>query len=130
MVHPPRLEAELGDETVPGVTAIVQNAEPYTYFGNRPVQMGEGATLDSGDLAGVVLQRAWPIDIPTITWRALSKRARLVRHRHVHGFAGMESVRVRSADERPLPLQVDGDYIGTVAEADFSVQPGGMLVVA
>jgi diacylglycerol kinase family enzyme len=130
MVHPPRLEAELGDETVPGVTAIVQNAEPYTYFGNRPVHMGEGATLGSGDLAGVVLQRAWPIDIPTITWRALSKWARLVNHRQVHGFAGLESLRVRSADERPLPLQVDGDYIGAVAEADFSVQPGGMLVVA
>jgi diacylglycerol kinase family enzyme len=130
MVHPPRLEAELGEETVPGVTAIVQNAEPYTYFGNRPVHMGEGATLDSGDLAGVVLQRAWPIDIPTITWRALSERARLVRHRQVHGFAGLKVLRVRSADERPLPLQVDGDYIGTVAEADFSVLPGGMLVVA
>jgi diacylglycerol kinase family enzyme len=130
MVHPPRLEAELGAETVPGVTAIVQNAEPYTYFGNRPVHMGEGATLDSGDLAGVILQRAWPIDIPTITWRALSKRARLVRHRQVHGFTGLKSLRVRSADERLLPLQVDGDYIGTVAEAGFSVLPGGMLVVA
>ena len=88
VVHPPRLEAELDGETVPGVTAIVQNAEPYTYFGNRPVHMGEGATLDSGDLAGVVLQRASPIDIPTITWRALSKRARLVKHRRVHGFRG------------------------------------------
>ncbi len=40
------------------------------------------------------------------------------------------SLRVRSADERSLPLQVDGDYIGEVAEADFSVLPGGMLVVA
>lgn len=130
MVHPPRLEADLGEQTVPGVTAIVQNAEPYTYFGSRPVHMGEGATLDSGDLAGVVLQRAWPIDIPTVTWRALSKRGRLARHHQVHGFAGLESLRVRSADERPLPLQVDGDYIGTVAEADFSVRPGGMLVVA
>jgi diacylglycerol kinase family enzyme len=130
MVHPPRLEAQIGDETVPGVTAIVQNAEPYTYFGNRPVHMGEGATLDSGDLAGLILQRAGPIDIPTITWRALSKRARLVRHRKVHAFAEVQSLRVRSADERTLPLQVDGDYIGTVGDAEFSVLPGGMLVVA
>jgi hypothetical protein len=42
----------------------------------------------------------------------------------------LESLRVRSADERDVPLQVDGDYIGTVHEADFSVLPGGMLVVA
>ncbi len=130
MIHPPRLEAELDGETVPGVTAIIQNAQPYTYFGNRPVQMGEGATLDSGDLAGVVLQRASPIDIPTVTWRALFPGARLVRHRQVHGFAGLTSLRVRSADERTLALQVDGDYIGDVHEAAFSVLAGGMLIVA
>jgi diacylglycerol kinase family enzyme len=130
LVRPPRLEAELGDERVAGVTTIVQNAEPYTFFGNRPVHMGEGATLDSGDLAGVVLERASPIDVLTVSWRALSKRARLVRHRRVHGFAGMDQLRVRSADDRPLPLQVDGDYIGEVHEADFQALPKGMLVVA
>jgi diacylglycerol kinase family enzyme len=130
MFHPPRLEAELGAETVSGITAIVQNAEPYTYFGNRPVQMGEGAALRSGDLAGVILQRAGPFEIPTVTWRALSKRARVGGHRRVHGFAGLTSLRIRSADDRALPLQVDGDYIGTVANAAFSVLPGGMLVVA
>jgi diacylglycerol kinase family enzyme len=92
--------------------------------------MAEGAALDSGDLAGVVLLRASPIDIPTVTWRALSKRARVVKHRQVHSFRDVESVRVRSADERLLPLQVDGDYIGDVPEADFSVLPGGMLVLA
>jgi hypothetical protein len=95
------------------VTAIVQNASPYTYFGDRPVDMGEGATLDSGDLAGVVLERASPIDIPTIIWRALSRRARVARHRRVHAFTGSPAA-VRSLDERPLPLQVDGDYIGEV----------------
>ena len=37
---------------------------------------------------------------------------------------------VRSADGRPLPLQVDGDYIGEVHEAEFSVARGGILVIA
>jgi diacylglycerol kinase family enzyme len=130
MLHPPRLEAALGAETVSGITAIIQNAAPYTYFGDRPVQMGEGAGLHSGDLAGVILQRAGPLEIPTVTWRALSKRARVGDHRRVHGFAGLTSLRIRSADERALPLQVDGDYIGTVHEAPFAVLPDGMLVVA
>ena len=75
LVHPPRLEAALGDERVSGVSAIIQNAAPYTYFGSRPVEMAEGASLSSGDLAGLVLERARPTDIPTIIWRALSKRA-------------------------------------------------------
>ena len=130
LVRPPRLEVTIDDEVVTGVTAIVQNGSPYTYFGQRPVEMGEGATLDSGDLSGVVLTRASPVDVPTIIWRALSARARLGRHRRVHPFAGVEGLRVRSSDDRPLPLQVDGDYIGTVSGADFTVVPEGLLVVA
>ncbi len=130
LLRPLRLEAQLGDERVSGVTAIIQNAEPYTYFGGRPVHMGEGATLDSGDLAGVVLRRASPIDIPTITWRALSRRARLARHRRVYAFSGVPRLEVRTLDERLLPLQVDGDYIGEASEARFEVKPQAMLVVA
>ncbi|MGI8865008.1 MAG: diacylglycerol/lipid kinase family protein [Solirubrobacteraceae bacterium] len=130
LIRPPRLEADLGDEQVRGVTTIVQNAAPYTYFGDRPVDFGEGARLDSGDLAGVVLTRASPIDIPTITWRALSKRARLARHRRVHPFGELTALRVRSLDDRPLPLQVDGDYIGTAHEAEFALDPAGLRVVS
>ena len=37
---------------------------------------------------------------------------------------------MRSLDERPLPLQVDGDYIGEVAEAVFGVTPRGITVVS
>jgi diacylglycerol kinase family enzyme len=130
LVRPARLEAELAGERVAGVSAIVQNAAPYTYFGERPVHMGEGSTLESGDLSGVVLKRASPIDVPTIIWRALSRQVRLSRHRQVYPFAGLTSLRVRSLDERPLPLQVDGDYIGVAPEAVFSVKPAGITVVS
>jgi diacylglycerol kinase family enzyme len=130
LVHPPRLETLLGDERISGVTAIIQNATPYTYFGSRPVEMAEGATLTSGDLAGIVLERARPTEIPTIIWRALSKRARVVRHRHVHPFNGVRDFTVRSLDDRALPLQVDGDYIGEAHEATFGVTPRGIMVVS
>jgi diacylglycerol kinase family enzyme len=39
-------------------------------------------------------------------------------------------MQVRSADERPLPLQVDGDYIGDVSQAHFSAIPQSLLIVA
>ncbi|MGZ4273673.1 MAG: diacylglycerol/lipid kinase family protein, partial [Solirubrobacteraceae bacterium] len=42
LVHPLRLRAQIGSEAVDGVTAIVQNAHPYTYFGDRAVRMAEG----------------------------------------------------------------------------------------
>jgi diacylglycerol kinase family enzyme len=130
LVHPPRLEAMLGDERVEGVSAIIQNAAPYTYFGSRPVEMAEGVSLTSGDLAGLVLERARPTDVPTIIWRALSKRARVKNHRHVHPFSGVQELTLRSLDDRPLPLQVDGDYIGEVPEATFGLTPGGITVVS
>ena len=37
---------------------------------------------------------------------------------------------VRSRDQRPLPLQVDGDYIGEVSEAEFTVSDAGILVIS
>jgi diacylglycerol kinase family enzyme len=130
LVNPPKLEAELGAERATGVAIVIQNGNPYTFFGERPVHFGEGATLDSGDLAGVVLTRASPIDIPTLIWRALSKPGRVHRHRQIKPFSGLSHLHVRSVDERPLPLQVDGDYIGRITEADFGVLPGALQVVA
>jgi diacylglycerol kinase family enzyme len=130
LFRPARFEAELGGQTARGVTAIVQNAVPYTYFGDRPVHMSDGVTFDSGDLAGVVLKRANLIDMPTITWRALSRRFRVSRHRQVIPFSGLPELTIRSVDERGLPLQVDGDYIGEAPEARFSVLAGGLTVVA
>ncbi len=130
LLRPPRLELELGKERVAGVTAIVQNAAPYTFFGDRPVDVGEGATLDSGDLSGVVLKRARPLDIPAIIWRGLSPRARISQHPQVHPFTTPARLRIRSLDDRDLPLQVDGDYIGEVSEAVFGVTAGGITVVS
>jgi diacylglycerol kinase family enzyme len=130
LVHPPRLEAQVAKETVPGVTVIVQNSTPYTFFGDRPVEIAEGATLTSGDLAGAVLDRAWLTDLPTIIGRAFSSRLKVSRHRRVRPFSGVHGLRVRSLDDRPLPLQVDGDYLGAVDNAEFRVTPGGIAVVS
>jgi diacylglycerol kinase family enzyme len=130
LLHPPRLGAEVGSEVLRGVTAIVQNGSPYTFFGDRPVHAAGGTRLDSGELSGLVLERANLIDMPTIVWRALSRHAELGGHRRVLTFDGVRELRVRSGDERPLPLQVDGDYIGDAPEAAFAVEPLGLAVVS
>jgi diacylglycerol kinase family enzyme len=130
VVHPPRLVVKAGGREVPGVTAIVQNGDPFTYFNDRPIHVGEGATLDSGDLSTTVLQRATPLDVPGVLQRALSKRRRVWDHRRIAGLPPSTAVTVRSADDRPIPLQVDGDYIGDVHEAVFTIAPGALDVVA
>ncbi len=130
VVRPPRLEVTVGGERHTGVSAMVQNAHPYSYFRDRRMDLAEGAELDSGDLAGVVLTRASAIDMPTVIWRSLSRRARIVRHRRVAGFSGAREVVVRSLDGRAVPVQVDGDHIADLREARFTVAPGALGVVA
>jgi diacylglycerol kinase family enzyme len=131
VVNPRRLAVELADgSTYEGVTAIVQNTTPYTYFARRPIELSEGVELDDGTLGGVVLRRASPLDMPTVTWRALSPRARIVKHRRVDTFAGVAEVTIRSLDERGLPLQVDGDYLGELPEIAVRVEPGVLRVVS
>ncbi len=131
VVRPPRLLASVdGGAELSGVSVFVQNGEPYTYFRSRPVELVPGQRLDSGDLGGAVLQRASPADLPTVTWRALSRRASIDRHRRVTGFRGAERVVVRAADERPVPIQVDGDFVGETDEAEFTVRPGALRVVS
>jgi diacylglycerol kinase family enzyme len=68
--------------------------------------------------------------VPTVAWRALSKRAPISGHRRVTAFDGVHGLRVRSVDDRPVPLQVDGDYIGEETEAVFEIKPGGLRVIA
>jgi diacylglycerol kinase family enzyme len=130
VVNPPRLEIEVAGETVQGVSAFFQNGEPYTYFKSRPVNLVEGARLDSGDLAGVMLTRARPYDVPTVTFRALSGAARIARHRAITAFAGVRQATVRSLDGRPIPLQVDGDHMSDETVAELSVASGALHVVS
>jgi diacylglycerol kinase family enzyme len=129
VVNPPRVIATAGGREMRGVSVFVQNARPYTYFRRRPIDLSDGSSLESGSLSGAVLTRANALDVPTIAFRLLSKRARVGGHRRVHAFDGLQGLRVRSADERPVPLQVDGDYVGEHEEAVFSVLPGGLKVL-
>jgi diacylglycerol kinase family enzyme len=129
LIRPPRMVARTGEQTLEGVTAIVQNGSPFTYFQNRPIEVAEGAALDSGALAGCVLHRARLMDMPFIAWRAFSRHARIARHRHVSSFPALAELTVQSTDERLLPLQVDGDYIGEVNEARYSILPRALNVV-
>jgi diacylglycerol kinase family enzyme len=130
VVNPPRLEAEVDGRTIAGVSVFIQNAERYTYFKDRPVELVEGARFDSGDLAGVVLTRARPYDVPTVTFRALSGAARIAKHRGIQAFAGVKEIAVRSTDGRPIPVHVDGDHIFDTLEASFTITPAALRVVS
>ena len=63
-------------------------------------------------------------------YRALSRRAKVDRHRRVTPFPGFQTMTVRSADGREVPVQVDGDYVGAFDEAVFRARPRALRVVS
>ena len=76
-----------------------------------------------------MLTRASPVDVPTVAFRARSKRAEIGRHRRVEPFSGVQEVLIRSADGRPVPVHVDGDHISDEVEVRFAVDPGALRVI-
>jgi diacylglycerol kinase family enzyme len=109
---------------------LVQKGEPYTYFRRIPIHAAHGAELTDQTLAGVVLRSTRPTVMPGVMYRMFSAKAKLERHRQITGFTGTHDVVVRSVDGRPVPLHVDGDYIGDVTEARYSVDEQPLLVVS
>jgi diacylglycerol kinase family enzyme len=131
LFQPPRIRVEVDGRVEEGVTVIAQNADPFTYFRGRPIRVAEGGQLDDGLLSMALLKRASPLDMPTIIGRLFSASSqRVLRHRQIESFPGVEWARVTSADGRPFPLQVDGDYIGEVDEASYGVVPRALSVIS
>jgi diacylglycerol kinase family enzyme len=131
LVNPPRVRVVAGDRVQEGVTAVVQNSDPFTYFRQRPIRVVEPAGLSMGSLSMGILKRATAPELLTLVPRLLSGRARSVmRHRQIESLAEVSTARVEAVDDRPFPVQVDGDYIGEFSSVEFGVKPGGLLAVA
>jgi diacylglycerol kinase family enzyme len=134
--NPVRLQLETGDQRIEGVTAIAQNSDPFTYFANVPIRIVEDVGLEDGALALAVLKRATQRDMPTIATRVLSRRMHTSKHRQIEEFKGVTEATVRSLSEddsgqlRPLPVQVDGDYIGEHTEIALGIAPGALTVIS
>jgi diacylglycerol kinase family enzyme len=131
LVNPPRMRVTVDGQTLDGVTVVAQNSDPFTFFGRRPIRVCEGAGLDTGSLGVAVLERATPLEMPTLIPRLFSGRARTVsKHRQIAPFPSVHEAVVESIDDRPLPVQVDGDYIGEERSVHYSSAPGALTVVA
>ncbi len=134
--NPIEMRLEADGQSAQGVTAIAQNSDPFTYFGNQPLRVCEGAAFDNGTLSVAVLRRAAQRDVPTIAARVLSERLRTPAHRQIDHFAGITEARLESLSldagggPRRFPVEVDGDYIGDNTEVDIGIEPGALTVVA
>jgi diacylglycerol kinase family enzyme len=134
--NPVRVSVRVDDREVEGITAVVQNSDPFPYFRRYPVRICEGIAPDDGKLSLAVLKRAAQRDVPTLIPRLLNPRLRATDHRQIEKFEGVLRAGLRSVSRdgsgavRPFPVQVDGDYIGELTEAELSIHPRALTVVA
>jgi diacylglycerol kinase family enzyme len=137
LVNPIRVRTTVdGHEPVEGVTTIVQNSDPFTYFASRPIRVCEGIAIDDGTLSLAVLKRAAQRDMPTLISRLFNESSPAARHKQVAHFddvthAVVETVsRAKDGTVRPFPLQVDGDYIGERDRIELRAAPAALTVIA
>jgi diacylglycerol kinase family enzyme len=131
LVKPPRMRVRAGGTELTAVTAIAQVSDPYTYFASRPIRLCRDVNMTDGQMGMTVLKRATPLEMPTVLARVFTANPETVqRHRQIEGFTGLDGAVIESLDERPLPVQVDGDHIGDFMSAELSVEPGGLAVVS
>jgi diacylglycerol kinase family enzyme len=127
---PPTMALEVAGERVDGVSAMVQNSDPFTYFGSRPLRLCDDISFDNGFLSAMIMRRATTLDAPGVLRHLFSRNGRLAHHRRARGFTRVEHARILSLDGRRLPIEVDGDYIGTGSEFVYEAAPGALLFVA
>jgi diacylglycerol kinase family enzyme len=131
LVRPPGVRVLTGQRELTGVTVIVQNSDPFTYFRRRPIRVAEGAGLGTGSLSLAVLKKATPFQLATLIPRLLSASSQTVlRHRQVEGLPGLTHARLEAIDDMPFPVQVDGDFLGEYDEVELTVVPGGLMTVS
>jgi diacylglycerol kinase family enzyme len=118
----PRFAVHHADGTVidDAYLTIVLNTNPYTYFGNRPLNLAPEATLDRG-LASVTLRTMAFARTMRIVASALGSGSVLRRSRWVDHRTDLGALSVRAYG--PVPYQVDGDHLGDTERLDFRHEP-------
>jgi diacylglycerol kinase family enzyme len=133
---PVRMSVELEETRFEGITTVIQNSDPYTYFGDRSIRVCDGAALDNGTLSLGVLRRAAQRDMPTVAARVFTDEHGPSHHRQIDHAEGVTEALVTSISEdedgvqRRFPVQVDGDYIGDFSELRIGIDPGALTIVA
>jgi diacylglycerol kinase family enzyme len=114
-----------GLRRTPGYFSIVLNTNPYTYLGNRPLDLVPEATLDRG-LASVTFKDLGVVALLGAIGSALSGSD--IRRRKSLDVRTDLDVIVAESD-RPFPYQVDGDFLGETTRLEVRHRPAALRLV-
>jgi diacylglycerol kinase family enzyme len=118
----PRFAIHHADGTVidDGYLSICLNTNPYTYLGNRPLNLAPEATLDRG-LALITLRTLAFAKTMRIIGSALTGSRHLRTSRHTEHRTDLTSLTVTGYG--PFPYQVDGDHLGDTEHLEIRHEP-------
>lgn len=128
LVGAPRIRVDAAGRRLEGVTAIVQNGDPASFYGRRAIRIAPDAGLQTGSLSLAVLARATPLDMVALAPRLFGEGA--AGHPQVSTLAAMRTARVSACEDVAFPLEVDGDYLGEFERVHYSAAPRSLAVLA
>ena len=124
--HEPKIKVTTSaGESAEALFAICCNARPFTYFKRFPVDVCPEALLDEG-LDLLTMSTIHMTTIPRVIWSIFVSRSH-IRWRNSRYWHDLDSFSWVS--ERPLPVQVDGDYVGEWERADVALLPSALDVL-
>lgn len=115
-----------GEVIADGYFAIVEESDPYTYFGPRPFRLAPGTGQGTG-LSAVVLRDLSAATLVGAGLAALAGGRRLAGMGLVEVRTGLDSLRVEGYG--PFPWQVDGDYLGETDSLEVRHRPDCLDIV-
>ena len=106
--------------------AIAGNSNPFTFLGDRLFQVTPLADPERGlDLTGVRSLRLG--HVLRFVWRAFGSGG----HVHLRNVVGLHDLdRFEVVATHPLPIQLDGDYIGEESHFEFESVPDSLTLFA
>ena len=124
----PRFSVRFADGSVvdDGYFSICLNTNPYTYLGNRPLNLATEATLDRG-LAVVTLRTLAFGRTMRIIGSALGNGKHLRSSRWTDHRTDLSSLTVTGYG--PFPYQVDGDHLGDTELLEIKHEPNVLDLV-
>jgi diacylglycerol kinase family enzyme len=108
-----------------GFFTIVLNTNPYTYLGNRPLDLSPAATLDRGLVA--VTFRTMKVTAILRSLAGALKGGGVSPGPHLDVHTDLTQLTI--SHDTPFPYQLDGDYLGETKRLEFLHVPDAVRIV-